>query len=85
MAEVITNRIKWVPRFRIRAKCAQSGEVSQVEVQKITDALFVAETFEEKGDCESISILDRKNGTLSFYPDEMCIPFLGIPMGGASA
>lgn len=68
MDNVLRNQIKWVPRFRIRATCRLSGEISQSEVHTVADACFVAESFRLKGDCSSISVLDRKNGELIMHP-----------------
>lgn len=68
MCEVIKDRIKWVPRFRIRATCRISGEITQAEVHTIADAVFAAESFRKRGDCSAISVLDRKNGELIFHP-----------------
>lgn len=68
MCEVVRNRIKWVPRFRIRGTCAISGEVTQAEVHTLADACFAAESFRLKGECSQISVLDRKNGELIFHP-----------------
>lgn len=68
MCEVIHNKIKWVPRFRIRATCRQSGEITQAEVHTIADTVLIAESFRKQGDCSSISVLDRKNGELIFHP-----------------
>ena len=69
MGEVIHNKIKWVPRYRIYATCRQSGEVSKVEVKTEADAVFVAESFRLKGDCSRISVLDRRTGELVFHPE----------------
>lgn len=68
MDNVLRNQIKWVPRFRIRATCRTTGEIAQAEVHTVADSVFVAETFRKKGDCSSISVLDRKNGELIMHP-----------------
>jgi hypothetical protein len=69
MGEVIKDRIKWVPRFRVQATCQQTGETTQVQVQSAADALFVAETYIKNPTTPYCSVLDRRTGELFIHPE----------------